>query len=106
MRRDFNGRFLPKLGAVSLRTVSRRVARTAKQLDKSHPGWADRINLDKFDINNCLTCVVGQLNLPYDDMDETRGFWATIIGVGIFETASKLNPIWRRAINKRRMKCS
>jgi hypothetical protein len=39
----------------------------AAWLDEHHPGWAERINLDTFDLRSGSMCVLGQL---FGDFDE------------------------------------
>lgn len=41
-------------------TPDPRAARGAAVLDRVHPGWADRIDLDVLDITRCDRCVLGQ----------------------------------------------
>jgi hypothetical protein len=38
-----------------------RADRGAALLDKEKPGWADKINLETFDITECHYCVLGQV---------------------------------------------
>ena len=38
-----------------------RVARGAALLDEKRPGWEAEINLNALDIDDCTTCVIGQL---------------------------------------------
>lgn len=58
-----------------------RVARGAALLDEKYPGWADRINLERFDLGNACTCVLGQL----------EGFFWTG-AQKLFGTPDRLNP--------------
>ena len=51
--------------------TAERVANGVAWLDEHHPGWADRIDLDRFSIEACSLCVAGQL-----------GIWHTEIATG------------------------
>jgi hypothetical protein len=42
-------------------TATEAVQRTAEVLDELIPGWADRIDLGRFDIGLCQQCVMGQV---------------------------------------------
>ncbi len=46
-------------------TIKNRVIKGAKHLDKMEPGWAERINLQTFEIFNCWKCILGQLKGYY-----------------------------------------
>lgn len=46
-------------------TITARVQRGAKLLDKELPGWHTRINLHNLDLNNCEQCILGQLYGDY-----------------------------------------
>lgn len=39
----------------------RTIKAAAKFLDKHEPGWADRVNLDRLDMNEGHTCILGQV---------------------------------------------
>jgi hypothetical protein len=64
---------------VSLRTLQKIVANSAKKLDKTHKKWFKVINVGSLDQNFADLCIVGQLrtagfsNLP-SEMDIQRGF--------------------------------
>lgn len=45
-----------------------RVERCAAWLDKNKPGWADQMNLRRFDIFKGSECVIGQLYGDWDNM--------------------------------------
>lgn len=40
--------------------VSPSVKKAAKLLDKVIPGWHNRVNVDKLDMGDCATCMLGQ----------------------------------------------
>jgi len=42
-------------------TVQARVARGAALLDEKLPGWDQRIDLDRLNLGDCFTCILGQL---------------------------------------------
>lgn len=48
-------------------TPAERVARGVAFLDRTQPGWWDRINLLTFDIRRPCACVLGQVFAPADD---------------------------------------
>lgn len=37
-------------------------------LDDFHPGWAESINIDLLDMNNCNQCIIGQAVCNYFDL--------------------------------------
>lgn len=41
-------------------------------LDEFHPGWAEKIDLDRLDMNNCTSCVIGQAVCNYFDLYTTN----------------------------------
>jgi hypothetical protein len=96
--------------------VRQRAARGALLLDKTNPGWADRINLGTFQIQSHCYCILGQLYLEfsigtnilfgsvcYREQVEEHGFDA---GVGIALTAftqfNLLQEAWVEEILNRR----
>jgi hypothetical protein len=42
-------------------TIMERVRRGAMLLDMEVPGWAGKINGDELDLNDCVSCVLGQI---------------------------------------------
>jgi hypothetical protein len=44
-----------------------RVQRGVDYLDEHYPGWADKINLDEFDLECGIHCVVGQVFGEYEE---------------------------------------
>lgn len=44
-----------------VREIDPRVLRGVALLDEKHPGWAQRINLDRFELRAIDNCVLGQL---------------------------------------------
>lgn len=47
--------------------VDHRVLDGARKLDREIPGWADQINMTRFDICDSTECVLGQLYGDYFD---------------------------------------
>lgn len=45
--------------------AAERVARGAKLLDRKRPGWAERIDLDQLRLEECDSCILGQLYGTY-----------------------------------------
>ena len=45
--------------------MKERVNKGAALLDEKHPGWREKINIDKFDIDHCNFCVLCQLYGSY-----------------------------------------
>ncbi len=94
--------------------VSRQVARGAALLDEKIPGWAERIDLARLQMNSCHDCVIGQLFpvesdwvTPYGRGMEALGVWdlrGDAAGHGFDGAcAVALGAEWRRVIIKRRM---
>lgn len=97
-----------------------RIENGAKLLDWQHPSWAQQVNLETFDINECRLCAVGQLFGSYTeglkrlDMDGSGrdveyGFWPhtdEVIGLSDHErnqiTAAK-NAYWKELIRQRQV---
>jgi hypothetical protein len=85
-----------------------RVARGIELLDSHIPGWADRIDLSRLDIQSCVSCVLGQLGgwAHTSDLldiygDQTRyGFESPFgdRGVGGYRV---LNDLWADEIRRR-----
>jgi hypothetical protein len=84
----------------------------AALFDRHVPGWAERIDLKRFDIQSTLNCVLGQiygnvenglnalgLGLSRDAMSR-YGFAASTIG-GLEKNIQKLNDEWRIEIDRR-----
>ena len=46
------------------RTVRRRVWRAARRLDHLQPGWVDKIDLKRFNLESGGNCILGQINPP------------------------------------------
>ena len=81
------------------------VAAAASYLDEREPGWAEKINLDTFDLFDVENCIGGQL---YADDDEYR--WSDLKDdaenstglrmAGIF-SCRNLEPYWVEEIQER-----
>lgn len=41
------------------------VKRGAQYLDKTDPGWENKINLDTLNLRNCHVCILGQLDSDF-----------------------------------------
>lgn len=67
---------VPAPATVTPTVIDPRVRRGAELLDERMPGWADRIDLDKFNLASGHCCVRGQLG---DDAicDETIETWVS-----------------------------
>jgi hypothetical protein len=94
------------------RRLARRVRRGVIFLNNMHPGWEDRIDLDRLDINQASDCICGQLEIgnmpaitnenPTDrtlEMDSGLGFfvgednsWGPYVKVPV------LNELWKAEI--------
>lgn len=48
-------------------TPAERVARGVALLDRVRPGWAQLVDLDRLDMQECAACVLGQLYGDFDD---------------------------------------
>lgn len=99
-------------------TLRRRARKGAALLDDKHPGWADRVDLDRFCIVEPENCVLGQLfedsfsfGVSQLGVDEVvHGFdlkrehgWAPQAGTGIADANwNVLQRTWVRLINARR----
>lgn len=46
--------------------IDPRALRGALHLDEHHPGWAKKINLETFNLDDATKCVVGQVSGYYD----------------------------------------
>lgn len=55
--------------------VAGRVARGVALLDERLPGWVDRVNTIKLDIQNCERCVLGQVFGDYFAGSRELGIW-------------------------------
>lgn len=63
------------IAEVYVRTgIEERAARGAALLDEMCPGWADRVDLDILDMNDCDDCIVGQVFEDYREGLEDLGF--------------------------------
>ena len=95
-----------------LRTVKRGV----ELLDREHPGWADKIDLRKFDLKSSSECVIGQVFGEYEDNvqrvvhadnldgDDGYEYGFNIDDAGDSEEWHVAEDQWRRAIEARQLK--
>lgn len=98
--------------AIPVANLRKSVARGAAWLDVKHPGWFEKIDVGKLDLEYCTTCVLGQLYKNFNAiqayLDATEpelkmnrnGFslpskaWST-------KNWSALSECWREAIAQR-----
>ena len=91
------------------------VERSARQLDNEKPGWADLIDVGRFNLLHPDHCIVGQLGLAENqrdrdimEMDEGRGFYLSSLKVDgkcHFHDVVKLNfvnEVWLNEIRRRK----
>lgn len=97
-----------------METIQQRVDRGVAWLDKNHPGWADRIDLNKFEMNNCFNCVMGQLTGDFNRWHLAKnkfdfripvdlGFLATEVYDDQDPEYLLLQEEWQRRIVRRRL---
>lgn len=67
--------------------IPKRVARGVALLDENQPGWAQRVDLDDFDMKIASTCVIGQVFAGYDFSDHS----AYELGLEALMTQTSLN---------------
>lgn len=48
-------------GVITAQEAERCAAKGASFLDEARPGWADKVDLDRLDLGDCMSCVLGQL---------------------------------------------
>jgi hypothetical protein len=92
--------------------ILERVARGAELCDRLHPGWEDRIDLDKFTIVSGNHCIIGQLTKTYfsnfgnmvENAAEARshGFSFTTMPQKEVSETDYLDHAWRQEIMSRR----
>lgn len=85
-----------------------KILRGAKLLDKTEPGWRERIDLSTLDLSDDKFCVLGQLHgsywdsylyMKYDtDYIETCGF--TVSGNDSLEKWARLTAEWKETLHK------
>ena len=84
--------------------------RGAELLDQRQPNWAKPglINLRLLDLNDSLTCVLGQLYGLYDDGLDALHVWGRACELGFCASPGnrhrwgELTEAWRAEIRKRR----
>jgi hypothetical protein len=72
-------------------TLTEPVQAGAARLDRIHPGWADKINLEKFEISSGQQCVIGQLYGDYDNDNLQKVFRTR--GLGPLEKEDRLDEL-------------
>ncbi|KXK63382.1 hypothetical protein AWW66_03450 [Micromonospora rosaria] len=92
--------------ALTVDELQDRVTAGVAWLDQHHPGWADRIDVDVLDLDDSLSCVLGQV---VGDFWQTPITYDQAIGLG-FEAApgdlhaeeyAGLDGVWRAVIEER-----
>lgn len=91
-------------------TLEQRAQAGAEFLDENIPGWEERVNPNRLIMNDCLSCVLGQLygdfDVALDELDMTYeeatnyGFFLDI-NRGFFQEYTELTEIWRDLIRSR-----
>jgi len=93
-------------------TVTAKVLRGARLLDKKYPGWEKKISLPELDLNSCEVCVLGQLygiyetglGQVFEDGDRSDGFKRYHYGfsdLGTKDRMRHLTQVWGRLILSR-----
>ena len=85
-----DGRILVHRALLAL--ARRRVRRGARLLDHERPGWANEIDLERFDIGDSTRCVLGQL---FDEPQTIPTYRAW--GCATLEAAVRRYPSYTRA---------
>lgn len=49
-------------------TIEQRVAAGAAWLDRTRPGWVDEVDLDRLEMTECKSCVLGQIVVKERDI--------------------------------------
>ena len=88
-------------------TIAERVAKGAAFLDEREPGWDERIDLDRLDIDSNCRCILGQLHdKSYATGRRALGLRGHGVGLGFYPSASDsphaLTAEWERVITARR----
>lgn len=92
-------------------TYAARVKRGARLLDEKVPGWAGKVNVERLDMTDCESCVVGQVFGEFmEGVEEIkpdyktweawvtrRGYWADTL-----TKYPRLDALWRAEIERRR----
>lgn len=98
-------------------TVYERVKAGATFMDLSVPGWAGKVDRDRFDMSLCGGCIIGQLYGHYyagceilsldDEQSIALGFHSSVDVLKDFEGATaeyrQLTPAWLAEIDARLM---
>jgi hypothetical protein len=97
---------------------SERVQRGMKLLDEEFPGWETYVNPDKFYIESCTCCTLGQLGIRKFNLPSQKAYKGLCITLGLSRMLNAtvdfgfspsdiadgfaLNDIWRSEIRKRK----
>lgn len=76
--------------AISERTAAMRVAKGVALLDEHKPGWADRINAVRLEVQSACDCILGQLYPP--NAEGVDGYWLALADHDL--------PVWSFADTK------
>jgi hypothetical protein len=84
-------------------TIAERVAAGMTWLDEHEPGWRQRIDRDRLDLQNCTRCIGGQLAGVYAAFLRRHGLSfsdAFLLGfnLGMGGDYDQLTATWRRLI--------
>ena len=97
---------------IDRRKLSRHVTKGAALLDKTRPGWADEIDVERLDLLDGCDCVLGQLHGGYEKGLEALGQFSDQAssaahgfdgedGQATREVYAFLTAAWKRRIAKR-----
>lgn len=69
-------------------------------LNENHPGWRDKIDVERLDIYSCEDCIVGQLDIDVDMLDEFGRDYPPQLGMdGDDEEYAELTRIWKEKLS-------
>lgn len=86
-----------------------RVHKGIEFLNQKNPGWHQRIDTDKLDINSIHSCILGQLYGSYMDGiyelwpegdNDAKEYGLTLWGVDLSSDFDTLTRLWRYAVIK------
>ena len=84
--------------------AARRVRRGAELLDRVHPGWREKIQIDTLDISSTRHCILGQLYGSYSEGLNAVGrvwtgrHWGFILLSPLFEPV--LQQAWKEEVQR------
>lgn len=85
----------------------KKIDRGIEWLNENHPGWADRIDLDRLFLGSMDNCVIGQLGL-HDLPKVTTNYLSEYEGIGFDEglgffgrgNHDELTTVWKDRIRE------